>query len=342
MSSPGDSVDASALAKAMGFGTNIGNTLENTTTWETGWGQPMISKAYIDGMARNGIKSVRVPVAWDTYAANGVIDASKLARVKEVVSWIEAAGMYAIVNIHWDGGWIFNENKPDAYKLTDAVKTKFASYWKQIATGFSDVGHKLILEGLNEEGRFYVNGDMNGMPDLAALNELNQLFVTTVRAQAGFNTTRALLIAGFNTDIAKTCVDAFTVPSDPAGPGKLLLSIHFYDPYTFTLMEDPASWGSPKDSWGTDAEKKALDDLFSQLGAFSTEKMIPVILGEFAVTRGMKVMRQPASRVLWMESVAKASISRGMVPVLWDTGSEITRSDGSLSSELQMVLNNLE
>lgn len=341
MSGAADSVEASALAKAMGFGANIGNTLENTTTWETGWGQPPISKAFIDGMAKGGIKSVRVPVAWDTYAANGVIDAAKLARVKEVVAWITGAGMYAIVNIHWDGGWIFNENKPDAYKLTDAVKTKFASYWKQIATGFNDVGHSLILEGINEEGRFYVNGDSNGMPDMPALNELNQLFVTTVREQGGFNSTRALLIAGFHTDIAKTCVDAFQVPTDPAGSGRLLLSIHFYDPYPFTLMEDPASWGSPTDTWGTDAEKKALQDMFDQLGSFSTGKKIPVILGEFAVTRGMKVMRQPAARVLWMESVAKACMSRGMVPVLWDTGSEINRSDGSFSSELQTVLQNL-
>jgi hypothetical protein len=29
------------------------------------------------------------------------------------------------------------------------------------------------------------------------------------------------------------------------------------------------------------------------------------------------------------------------VPVLWDTGSEIDRSDGSFSSELQTVLNNV-
>ncbi|HKP63614.1 MAG TPA: glycoside hydrolase family 5 protein, partial [Polyangiales bacterium] len=336
------SVDAVAMAKDMGFGTNIGNTLENTTTWETGWGQPLITQAFIEGMASHGIKTVRVPVAWDTYANAGTIDPAKLARVKEVVGWIEAAGMYSIVNIHWDGGWIFNEKKPNAYKLTADVKTKFANYWKQIATGFSAVGHELILEGINEEGRFTVDGTQDGTPDIAALNELNQLFVTTVRAQGGYNATRALLIAGFNTDIAKTCVDAFSVPTDPAGAGKLFLSIHFYDPYTFTLMEDAESWGSPKATWGTDAEKKTLDDLFSRLGSFSTSKKIPVILGEFAVTRGMKVMRQPASRILWLQSVTTATRSRGMVPVLWDTGSEISRNDGTVSSELQTVLKDVK
>ena len=95
----------------------------------------------------------------DTYANGGEIDAAKMNRVKEVVSWIEAAGMYSIVNIHWDGGWIFNEGTADEFRLTPSVKTKFASYWHQIATGFADLGHKLIFEGLNEEAKFYVNGD---------------------------------------------------------------------------------------------------------------------------------------------------------------------------------------
>jgi endoglucanase len=337
-----DTVDAVAMAKAMGFGTNLGNTFDNTTSWETGWGQPLVTQAFINGIASRGIKTVRVPVAWDTYAKNGTIDSAKLDRVKQVVGFIEAAGMYAIVNIHWDGGWIFNENKTNAYRLTEDVKTKFASYWKQLGSGFSQVGHKLILEALNEEARFFVNGDPNGTPDMAPVNELNQLFVSTVRAQGGENATRALLIAGFQTDIAKTCVNAFTIPSDPAGKGKLFLSIHFYDPFPFTLMEDPASWGSPSATWGTDAERKSLEDSFETLGSCSQQKRVPVILGEFGVTKGQKVVRQSSSRILWMQSVAKASFSRGIVPVLWDTNTDIDRSDGSFSSDLQAVMNGLK
>jgi endoglucanase len=42
-----------------------------------------------------------------------------------------------------------------------------------------------------------------------------------------------------------------------------------------------------------------------------------------------------------MEAVTRASFSRGIVPVLWDTGSEIRRSDGSFSNELETVLNNV-
>lgn len=337
-----EAVNAKTMAAEMGIGTNIGNTLENTTEWEVGWGQPLITEQFIQGLATRGIKSVRVPVAWDTYADAGVIDAAKTARVKEVVRWIVNAGMYAIVNIHWDGGWIFGEGTSDEFLLTSAVKTKFASYWQQIASAFADVGHQLILEGLNEEARFYLNGDSNGQPDYAALNELNQLFVTTVRAQAGFSATRALLIAGLVTDITLTCVDQFVVPSDPAGTGKLFLSLHYYTPYTFCGLDTVESWGSPATTWGTTAEQAELDTLFDKAGAFSESKQIPIILGEFGVTRGTAYPREPASRVRWMTSVAEACLSRNMVPVLWDTGSEISRTDGAFSAEFQEVMSNLD
>jgi endoglucanase len=334
-------VNAVEMARDMGVGTNIGNTLENTTVWETGWGQPLISQAFINGIASRGIKTVRIPVAWDTYATAGTIDATKLARVKEVVGWVHAAGMYSIVNIHWDGGWIFGEGTADHYKLTASTKAKFVSYWEQIASAFSDVGHDLVFEGLNEEAKFYVAGNPDGAPDYGALNDLNQLFVTTVRGEPGHNATRGLLIAGFATDIELTCVDAFEVPEDPAGPGKLFLSLHYYTPYTFTLMDTVESWGSPATTWGSSSERAELNALFDKAANFASSHGTPVILGEFAVTRGEAFPRQSASRVAWMTAVMSGSLSRGMVPVLWDTGSEINRTDGSFSDEFSEVMSDV-
>ena len=178
-----DTIDTRAMVKALGFGTNIGNTLENTATWETGWSQPLITQAFINGLASRGIKTVRVPVAWDTYATNGTIDPTKMARVKQVVNWIIGAGMYAIVNIHWDGGWIDNEKGSPPYTLTTEIKSKFVNYWKQIGTAFSDVGHKLILEGMNEEGRWTTDSQPYGPANIPPLNEMNSL-VRQHRARA--------------------------------------------------------------------------------------------------------------------------------------------------------------
>jgi endoglucanase len=333
---------ADAMAMAMGMGVNIGNTLDNTTAWETGWGQPAINQTYLDGMAGHGIKTVRVPVAWDTYAVSGVIAAEKMARVHEVVQWIIDAGMYAIVNIHWDRGWINNQSNSNQYRLTDDVRAKFASYWTQIATAFADVGDHLVFEAMNEEGVFYVDGKSSKVPDYAPLNELNQTFVTTVRNGGGHNATRALLISGFATDIGETCVDAFAIPCDPAGHGSLFLSLHYYTPYQFCILEKPASYGNPATTWGTDAEQQELRANFGKAAAFSTARRIPVIIGEFAVTRGSGAyVRESASRILWIESVASTALTRTMVPVLWDTGSDVNRGDGSLSSDFQTVMTDL-
>ncbi len=334
--------DVVTMAQAMGIGVNIGNTFDNTVAWETGWNEPLVTQTYINGMASHGIKTVRVPVAWDTYAVNGVIPADKMARVHQVVQWIIGTGMYAIVNIHWDRGWIDNQGKPTQYQLTDDVRAKFASYWTQISTAFADVGDHLVLESMNEEGVFYVGGTASSIPDYSPLNELNQTFVNIVRNGGGANETRALLIAGFATDIGKTCVDAFAIPSDSAGTGKLFLSIHYYTPSTFCILAAPASYGVPATTWGTPAEQATLQSLFNRLTAFSLARDIPVIIGEFAVTRGSgQYVRQSASRILWMKSVASAAFAGTMVPVLWDTGSDVNRTDGSLSSDFQTVMDQL-
>ena len=337
---------AADMAADMAFGVNIGNTLENTAAWETGWGQPVISREFIRGMAENGIKTIRLPVAWDTYAENGVIPLDKMARVHEVVAWILDAGMYCIVNIHWDGGWIRSDGTSSRYRLTDDVRGKFRSYWQQIAGEFAVVGDHLVFEALNEEGEFYVDGNKDGgRRDYEPLNELNQSFVDTVRAAGGSNESRALLVAGFVTDIAATCVNQFVVPVDPAGGGRLFLSIHYYTPFPFTLMSEPEDFGGlvyPETTWGTPEEQAELAVLFEKLAAFSRNRNIPAVIGEFTVTTGSgDYVRQSASRVRWLRAVSETAMSHGMVPVLWDTGEDIRRSDGSLSSDLRAVMSQL-
>src|SRR5437762_8934659 len=95
-------LDAWTAANQMGLGVNVGNTLDNTTTWETGWGNPPVTKEYVEHLKALGFNTVRLPVAWDTYARNGRIDPEKLKRVAQIADWITSAGMFCVVNIHWD------------------------------------------------------------------------------------------------------------------------------------------------------------------------------------------------------------------------------------------------
>ena len=192
-----------------------------------------------------------------------------------------------------------------------------------------------------------VNADTDaGTPDYAPINELNQLFVTTVRSAGGVNATRNLLIDGFGTDIEKTCVDALEVPTDPAGADKLMLSVHYYTPYPFSQMSDPETWEgiwtAPRTTWGTEEDLTELRNLLSLAAAFSTERGLPVIISEFAVTPGSgSYVRESASRVLWMKSTMETSLSLNMVPIVWDFGTDISRSDGSFSADFSAAVSGL-
>jgi endoglucanase len=315
-------LDAWAAARAMGTGVNIGNTLENTTTWETGWGNPRITREFIDSLASAGFRTVRVPVAWDTYARDGKIQPDKMARVAEVVDWILASGMYCVVNIHWDGGWIDSSNKERFSKtfatFSAEAERKFASYWTQIAGHFKDRDDRLVFEALNEETNFEGTGSMKDA--YATLTRVNQLFIDTVREAGGRNANRLLIVTGYGTDITKTTHQDFVLPVDTV-PSRLLLSVHYYTPWQFAGMTKDESWGKVQHTWGSAADVAELNRLFNAMQEFSKRHDIPVFVGEFGVTDH----KEKPSRVRWMTAVAEAALSRKMVPVLWDTGGDVSR-----------------
>jgi len=317
-----EDLDAWAAAKQMGVGANIGNTLENTTTWETGWGNPPITKEFVENLAKLGFKTVRLPVAWDSYAHNGQIDAKKMARVSEVVDWITAAGMYCVVNIHWDGGWIDSSYKEKFGKtyatFSPEAEAKFVSYWTQIATHFRDRSELVLFEGLNEETQFENEGSTKKA--FATLTRVNQLFIDTVRKTGGNNAKRLLIVTGYATDFTKTASSDYSLPVDSV-PHRMMISVHYYTPWQFVGMEKDESWGKMQLDWGSKKDVADLNRLFDLMQEFSRRNDIPVFVGEFGVTE----MRDSAARARWMKAVFEASLSRRMIPVLWDTGGDLSR-----------------
>ena len=327
---PVTELDAWTAAKAMGVGVNIGNTLENTTTWETGWGNPRITKKHVESLAALGFKVVRLPVAWDTYARDGRIQRDKLARVSEVVDWITSSGMFCVVNIHWDGGWIDHDKVFSA----DAER-KYISYWNQIASHFAGKNERLIFEALNEETNFEAVGSRQQA--YATLTRVNQLFIDTVRKTGGNNAKRLLIVAGYSTDIEKTTSGDYVLPTDTVAH-KLLISVHYYTPWQFAGMTKDESWGKMQLTWGSPADVAQLNRLFDAMQEFCKRHDIPAFIGEFGVTD----KKETASRVRWMSAVAQAALSRKMVPVLWDTGGDISRqAPYGVSPALRDVLRQL-
>ena len=125
------------------YGWNLGNTMEST------WGVPYPSAAPFYTAANAGFNAVRIPCAWDfnSNQTNHQINPTYMAQVKQVVDWAIAAGMYVVINDHWDGGWL-DSNLGTTVNPT--VNAKMDSYWTQIATAFAGYDNHLLFAAANE------------------------------------------------------------------------------------------------------------------------------------------------------------------------------------------------
>lgn len=297
-----EGLTALEATRLMGNGINLGNTLEacdnnvgiktNTPlSYETHWGQPKTTQAMIDGMKAAGFDTIRIPVAWMTnathlYEGDYTIDADYMDRVEEVVRYARKAGMYVIVNDHWDGGWYGMFGSESAETRALAMEA-YKGMWQQIAERFRDYSDYLIFESANEElgSRFDENSPLYCSDSVvtyltdderyALTNEINQTFVDVVRATGGNNATRLLLIAGYGTNIDQTCDDRFQMPKDTAD-SKLMVSVHYYDPWSYCGASSAAS----ATKWGKVSDYEYMDQQLAKMTKF-TEAGYGVVIGEY-------------------------------------------------------------
>ncbi|MBP5247619.1 MAG: glycoside hydrolase family 5 protein [Fibrobacter sp.] len=260
---------AAEIQKQMGFGINIGNTMEvpissACPTMEC-WGNPFPTATYIKDIADAGFGSVRIPAAWYTHAdpTTGKINEGWLDSVYTVVKMVVDNGMYAFLNSHWDTGWLednvfagTHSISDDAVAETDSalVNKLQGEFWKQIADKFKDFDEHVIFGSANEPGvndAWLSSGQVQFTTErMALLNRYHETMINAVRASGGNNATRTIAIQGPRTDEALTLsLLANNMPNDPAGPGYLMMEFHFY-PYQFSLMKEDADWGNCFYYWG--------------------------------------------------------------------------------------------
>lgn len=353
---------AFALPKAteiypdMGLGYNIGNTMEVPKN-PTDWGNPFPDAAYVKAIKDAGFNTVRIPCAWDSHASNGTINAGWLDSVKTVVDLVINNGMYAILNSHWDGGWledhVFDGQGYDKTGLVNSsaatVAAKQESYWKQIATKFAAYDEHLIFASANEPG---VNDPWNGGADngqwafdetrMQVLKQFHEACLKAVRSTGGNNATRIVVVQSPRTEIDKSPLLSSMYPTDPAGEGYTMAEVHFY-PYQFSLMTSgDEDWGKMFYYWedqtpGNDAahtcsgtalgSKKSIDELFSGLKSRFYDKGIPVVIGEMGAVKrlsltGNNLKAHLNARAAWYGYTVAAAKKNGLVPCVWDTGDE--------------------
>ena len=318
--------DAMALLRDMKCGWNLGNTFDayngytlyaEGTGMETSWVGVRTSRELIRTVKEAGFNTIRIPVSWHNHVDEyDVIDPAWMARVKEVAGWALDEGMYVIVNVHHD-----NDKKylyPDTTHL-ERSKAYLSAVWKQMADAFVECDEHLILESMNEPrlvGTQYEWNWNSGNSDcrLAAkyINELNQLFVDTVRATGGNNASRYLAVPAYCANPSNAADQLFLLPED-AADNRIIVEVHAYTPYNFAL-----NLNSPDRTFDLDRDvnkKSEITTFMTTLYSRFIRNGIPVIIDEFGALDKNGNLQDRVNFTAWY--VASAS-ARGMTCVWWD------------------------
>lgn len=352
-------LNAIQMVNSMGTGINLGNTFDASYLGvpnEEIWGSAVIQAEYFKKAKALGFKTVRIPITFMNKigaAPNYTIDANWLARIKQVVDYAYNEGLYIIINIHHDGahsdsgyGWLY----PDAADQT-TIKAKYQKVWQQLANTFKDYNEHLIFESMNEVGGEY-NPDAYSYSNI---NAYNQIFVDTVRQTGSNNAARWLLIPGWYTNITFTAGNyGFVIPADnyrssavPAWEKRIMISVHYYDPYEFTLDSENSTitqWGatanpSRRSSWG---QEDYLESQFKLMYDTFVVQGYPVVYGEYSAhDKSAYDPNNISFREIWYKAVVSTARKYNSVAITWDTPGGLLndRANYTITANNQRIVN---
>ncbi|HEY0944555.1 MAG TPA: cellulase family glycosylhydrolase, partial [Opitutaceae bacterium] len=302
--------------EAMQPGWNLGNTLDATPN-ETAWGNPLATQELIQQIKAQGFKSIRIPVTWDTGGRVGpapdyTIDPAFLDRVQQVVDWSLDAGLYVMLNLHHDSGWV--RAMPTNH---DAVLAKFNALWSQIAPRFRDYPRELHFESINEP-------EFDGVNDAtknALLHELNTSFFNIVRSTGGGNATRPLVLPSVVTNNGQVFLDALLETITELNDPNLIATVHEYGFWPFAVnITGVTEFEGVAQEWTTSGIDRVYDTLVS--------KGIPVIVGEIGLLSfgGFNGAIERGEALQFFEHTMSYYRSKGMTYQWWDAGNFFNRS----------------
>lgn len=305
------------------YGWNLGDTLEAT------WGVPNWTAAPFYTAANAGFNAVRIPCAWDFNSTtnisggvtNYVINPAFMAQVKQAVDDAIAAGMYVVINDHWDDGWLEDNIGTN---VDPTINAKMNAYWTQIATAFAGYDNHLLFAAANEP-------NVNNTAEEVTLMYYYQTFVNAVRATGGNNTNRWLVLQSVSDP---TWLNA--LPTDIVSH-RIMVEYHQYTPSLFTIIHTDQTWGNAIYFWGaayhyaedptrnaTWGEEYGIDSFFQQLNDLYVSKGIPVMVGEFgawttSLTNATEITWNSNSVSYWNKYVGESARAHGLSPFYWST-----------------------
>ena len=305
-------ITAMEVTEEMEVGWNLGNSFDVISRDKTAWGNPLPSKPIIDAVRAQGFKTLRIPITWAFHmgeAPDYTVEEEYLDRVEEVVNYGLNNDMYVIINTHHDE-WI-----EPTFAQEEEVSDRLAKLWTQIANRFKDYNDFLIFETLNEPRLRNTPVEWIGNDEGRTLvNTYNQVSVDAIRATGGNNAERFLMIPTYAANTIPGSFDELVIPNnDP----KIIVSIHTYFPFQFTL-EQPGTA-----SWGTAQELADLDAELDKVRSFFVAQGQAVVLGEWGTINKNNV----STRIDYTIEYVSRAKEKGLTTVVWDDGGNLQLYD---------------
>lgn len=285
--------------------------------YETLWNNPQASDELFSAVKSAGFSSVRIPVSYSDHIdkATGEISQAWLSRVAQVVSYALNHDLYCIINLHHESSWLNAEKSQ-----ISAEKESLANIWGQVGTYFQDYDEHLIFEGFNEIRD--ASGSWSATAESCeAVNELNQVFVDTIRNQDGNNQTRYLALETYAGSVDDSALEAFEIPEDTI-QGRLFASVHCYQPQEFSWQQEDVSWTTTRSDF-TDADAQKLAGIFDSMNQNLIEKGIPALVTEY----GASNKNNTDDRIGYAKCIGNLGKEYHIGCFWWDAGGTFTSSD---------------
>jgi endoglucanase len=330
-----------AYVQKMGVGWNLGNSFDGFNTDgisdETAWGNPIVTKEFIESIKARGYDSIRIPLTVHTRYAyeNGtwMINNEWLERYQEVVRWAADANLYVMINLHhdswiWLADWDGNANS-EQYLM-------FEAFWEQLATAFKDFGDEVCFETINEP-YFSTGSDEEKQQKL---DDLNKVAYDIIRSSGGNNESRMIVMPTMHTNHEKC--EPLLALIDTLGDENIIATIHYYSEWVYSANLGVTSFDEIL--WGEETPRTSLVKAFDTVSNVFEAKGIGVVVGEFGLLgydAGEEVL-QVGEELKYYEFAHEYARVKGFSMMFWDNGSGINRREKGFPWKKPVVGNMLE
>ena len=288
---------------------NLGGALEADVEGEWGYS---IRNEDIDRLKAAGFDTIRLPVKWSAHAGTWgryKLDKKMLERTDAIINHALSQDMNIILNVHH-----YQEINEHPWRH----ERRLEGIWKHLAAHYADYPDRLIFEVLNEP---------NGRMTPKRTDSLNKRIVARMRKS---QPNRWIILATAEWGSLQGLLE-----SQPPPDARIILSWHYYEPFTFTHQGaeffDPTPPTGTR--WGNTADLDRLSKDFRLAASFRDAQRRPLLLGEFGVFDGVPV----DERAKWISAVRRQAEANQFGWCHWGLSSNFQAYDTEQEAWLEPI-----